>query len=248
MSTKVAIITLGCARNDVDSEEIASKLAKDGIELVAEPKDADAVFVNTCGFIETAKKDSIDTLLAANDLKNNSKVKKVVAMGCMAERYGKELEESLPETDAILGFDDYKDITFKLKQILDGSKPQAPVAQDRRLLLPLAPSQRNNVLQEQEFSRHRLDKKSYAALKLASGCDRRCTFCAIPRFRGAYLSRRPDDILQEAKWLSENGVKELFLVSENTTSYGKDLGDIRLLETLLPEISKIPEISWIRLS
>ncbi len=248
MSTKVAIITLGCARNDVDSEEIASKLAKDGIELVAEPKDADAVFVNTCGFIETAKKDSIDTLLAANDLKNNSKVKKVVAMGCMAERYGKELEESLPETDAILGFDDYKDITFKLKQILDGSKPQAPVAQDRRLLLPLAPSQRNNVLQEQEFSRHRLDKKPYAALKLASGCDRRCTFCAIPRFRGAYLSRRPDDILQEAKWLSENGVKELFLVSENTTSYGKDLGDIRLLETLLPEISKIPEISWIRLS
>jgi ribosomal protein S12 methylthiotransferase RimO len=247
MSTKVAIITLGCARNEVDSEEIAAKLSKAGIDLVKEPDQADAVFVNTCGFIETAKKDSIDTLLAANDLKKQSNVKSVVALGCMAERYGEELEKSLPEADAILGFDDYEVIAQRLNQILNGDKPKAPVAQDRRLLLPISPSQRTQK-DVKEFNRFRLDDKFVAPLKLASGCDRRCTFCAIPRFRGAYLSRKPTEILEEAMWLAKQGVKELFLVSENTTSFGKDLGDIRLLETLLPEIAKIPEISWIRLS
>lgn len=247
MSTKVAIITLGCARNEVDSEEIAAKLSKAGIDLVKEPDQADAVFVNTCGFIETAKKDSIDTLLAANDLKKQANVKAVVALGCMAERYGEELEKSLPEADAILGFDDYEVIAQRLNQILNGDKPKAPVAQDRRLLLPISPSQRTQTIVK-EFNRFRLDDKFVAPLKLASGCDRRCTFCAIPRFRGAYLSRKPTEILEEAMWLAEQGVKELFLVSENTTSFGKDLGDIRLLETLLPEIAKIPEISWIRLS
>ena len=247
MSTKVAIITLGCARNEVDSEEIAAKLSSAGIDLVQEPDQADAVFVNTCGFIETAKKDSIDTLLAANDLKKQSNVKAVVALGCMAERYGEELEKSLPEADAILGFDDYEVIAQKLNQILKGDKPKAPVAQDRRLLLPISPSQRTQK-QDKKFNRVRLDDKYVAPLKLASGCDRRCTFCAIPRFRGAYLSRKPTEILEEAMWLADQGVKELFLVSENTTSFGKDLGDIRLLETLLPEIAKISEISWIRLS
>ncbi len=247
MSTKVAIITLGCARNEVDSEEIAAKLSDAGIDLVQEPDQADAVFVNTCGFIETAKKDSIDTLLAANDLKTQSSVKAVVALGCMAERYGEELEKSLPEADAILGFDDYEDIAQKLNQILKGNKPKPPVAQDRRLILPISPSQRTTK-NTKKFNRFRLDEKFVAPLKLASGCDRRCTFCAIPRFRGAYLSRKQTEILEEAMWLAENGVKELFLVSENTTSFGKDLGDIRLLETLLPEIAKISDISWIRLS
>ena len=248
MSTRVAIITLGCARNEVDSEELASRLSKDGIELVQEPSDADAVFVNTCGFIEAAKKDSIDTLLAANDLKQNSNVKAVLAVGCMAERYGNELEKALPEADAILGFDDYDQITARLNEVLSGNRPQAPIPQDRRLLLPISPTARSEKKIEQPLNRFRLDNKPTAPLKLASGCDRRCTFCAIPRFRGSYLSRRPSEILEEAAWLGQNGVKELFLVSENTTSYGKDLGDIRLLETLLPEIAKIDSIGWIRLS
>jgi ribosomal protein S12 methylthiotransferase RimO len=248
MSTRVAIVTLGCARNEVDSEELAARLAKDGIELVTEPSDADAVFVNTCGFIEAAKKDSIDTLLAANDLKQNSNVKAVLAVGCMAERYGNELEKALPEADAILGFDDYDHITAKLNEVLSGNRPKAPVPQDRRLLLPISPTARSEQKIAQPLNRFRLDNKPTAPLKLASGCDRRCTFCAIPRFRGSYLSRRPSEILEEAAWLGQEGVKELFLVSENTTSYGKDLGDIRLLETLLPEISKINSIDWIRLS
>ena len=248
MSTRVAIVTLGCARNEVDSEELAARLSKDGIELVQEPSDADAVFVNTCEFIEAAKKDSIDTLLAANDLKQNSNVKAVLAVGCMAERYGNELEKALPEADAILGFDDYDQITAKLNEVLSGKRPQAPIPQDRRLLLPISPTARSEKKIEQPLNRFRLDNKPTAPLKLASGCDRRCTFCAIPRFRGSYLSRRPSEILEEAAWLGQNGVKELFLVSENTTSYGKDLGDIRLLETLLPEIAKIESIDWIRLS
>jgi ribosomal protein S12 methylthiotransferase len=248
MSTRVAIVTLGCARNEVDSEELAARLSKDGIELVQEPSDADAVFVNTCGFIEAAKKDSIDTLLAANDLKQNSNVKAVLAVGCMAERYGNELEKALPEADAILGFDDYDQITARLNEVLSGNRPQAPIPQDRRLLLPISPTARSEKKIEQPLNRFRLDNKPTAPLKLASGCDRRCTFCAIPRFRGSYLSRRPSEILEEAAWLGQNGVRELFLVSENTTSYGKDLGDIRLLETLLPEIAKIESIDWIRLS
>ena len=248
MSTRVAIVTLGCARNEVDSEELAARLSKDGIELVQEPSDADAVLVNTCGFIEAAKKDSIDTLLAANDLKQNSNVKAVLAVGCMAERYGNELEKALPEADAILGFDDYDHITAKVNDVLNGRRPAAPIPQDRRLLLPISPTARSEQKISQPLNRFRLDDKATAPLKLASGCDRRCTFCAIPRFRGSYLSRRPAEILEEAAWLGQNGVKELFLVSENTTSFGKDLGDIRLLETLLTEIAKISEIEWIRLS
>ena len=248
MSTRVAIVTLGCARNEVDSEELAARLSKDGIELVQEPSDADAVLVNTCGFIEAAKKDSIDTLLAANDLKQNSNVKAVLAVGCMAERYGNELEKALPEADAILGFDDYDHITAKVNDVLNGRRPAAPIPQDRRLLLPISPTARSEQKISQPLNRFRLDDKATAPLKLASGCDRRCTFCAIPRFRGSYLSRRPAEILEEAAWLGQNGVKELYLVSENTTSFGKDLGDIRLLETLLPEIAKISEIEWIRLS
>ncbi len=248
MSTRVAIVTLGCARNEVDSEELAARLSKDGIELVTEPSDADAVFVNTGGFIEAAKKDSIDTLLAANDLKQNTNVKAVLAVGCMAERYGNELEKALPEADAILGFDDYDHITAKLNEVLSGNRPKAPVPQDRRLLLPISPTARSEQKIAQPLNRFRLDNKPTAPLKLASGCDRRCTFCAIPRFRGSYLFRRPSEIFEEAAWLGQEGVKELFLVSENTTSYGKDLGDIRLLETLLPEISKINSIDWIRLS
>ncbi len=248
MSTRVAIVTLGCARNEVDSEELAARLSKDGIKLVQEPSDADAVLVNTCGFIEAAKKDSIDTLLAANDLKQNSNVKAVLAVGCMAERYGNELEKALPEADAILGFDDYDHITAKVNDVLNGRRPAAPIPQDRRLLLPISPTARSEQKISQLLNRFRLDNKATAPLKLASGCDRRCTFCAIPRFRGSYLSRRPAEILEEAAWLGQNGVKELFLVSENTTSFGKDLGDIRLLETLLPEIAKISEIEWIRLS
>ena len=247
---KVAMVTLGCARNEVDSEELAGRLLAGGFELVTDPSDANAVMVNTCGFVDAAKKDSVDTLLAAADLKHDGMTKAVVAVGCMAERYGAELAESLPEADAVLGFDAYPDIASRLQGILAGEKQHPHTPQDRRKLLPITPVDRTTteVYVPGHSERSRLDDGPMAALKLASGCDRRCTFCAIPMFRGSFISRRPADVLAEARWLAEQGVSELFLVSENSTSYGKDLGDLRLLESLLPALTAVDGIERVRVS
>lgn len=236
---------MGCARNDVDSEELAGRLAADGWQLVDDAAAAEVAVINTCGFIESAKQDSINTLLEAHSLKENGVTKAVVAVGCMAERYGKELASALPEADGILSFDDYQDISARLGEILSGQKITPHTPQDRRRLLPIAPSDRSR---KSEFIRERLSKDPWAPLKIASGCDRRCSFCAIPRFRGAFVSRHPLEVIEEARWLADNGVSELFLVSENTTSYGKDLGDIRAMEKLLPELGKIDGVKRIRLS
>ncbi len=140
--TTVALLTLGCARNDVDSEELAARLETGGFRLVDDAADAETVVVNTCGFVEAAKKDSVDALLEASELKGSGTTKAVVAVGCMAERYGKELAESLPEADAVLGFDDYPDIADRLRGILAGEAHPAHVPQDRRLLLPISPVER----------------------------------------------------------------------------------------------------------
>ena len=253
----VALVTLGCARNETDSEELAGRLAADGWRLVDDPTQAEIAVINTCGFIESAKKDSIDALMQAHSLKGNGVTKAVVAVGCMAERYGNELASALPEADAILGFDDYQDISARLSTIIDGGKISAHTPKDRRTLLPIAPSQRaeqkakNNLKDISPIGtvlRKRLDKAAIAPLKIASGCDRRCSFCAIPYFRGSFVSRSPNEIIEEAKWLADNGVSELYLVSENTTSYGKDFGDLKLMEKLLPQLSNIEAIKRIRLS
>lgn len=268
----VALVTLGCARNEVDSEELAGRLAADGWELVEDASDADVAVVNTCGFVEAAKKDSVDALLEANDLKDHGKTQAVVAVGCMAERYGKDLAEALPEADAILGFDDYADISDRLQTILNGGIHASHTPRDRRKLLPISPADRQSApdvalpghaqdtppedLPEglapasgpRALLRRRLDTSPVASVKLASGCDRRCSFCAIPSFRGSFISRRPSDVLGETRWLAEQGVKEVMLVSENNTSYGKDLGDIRLLETLLPELAAVDGIERVRVS
>ncbi|MSX67261.1 MAG: 30S ribosomal protein S12 methylthiotransferase RimO, partial [Actinobacteria bacterium] len=257
MKRTVAVVTMGCARNEVDSEELAGRLAADGWTLVDDVELAEVALVNTCGFIESAKKDSIDALLEANSLKGHGVTRAVVAVGCMAERYGQELAKALPEADAILGFDDYKDISARLQSIMAGNSHTPHVPRDRRSLLPIAPVDRAAVRDEEFQSalgaggsllRKRLGNAPWAPLKIASGCDRRCSFCAIPYFRGAFVSRRPTEILDEARWLSTNGVSELFLVSENTTSYGKDLGDLTLMEKLLPDFAEIPGVELIRLS
>jgi len=275
----VHVITLGCARNEVDSEELAARLVAGGYRLAAEPADADAILVNTCGFVDAAKKDSIDTVLSASDLKGTEGASAVVAVGCLAERYGSELADALPEADAVLGFDAYADIASRVRRVLGGERPEAHMPRDRRTLLPLAPLERRGSLatlaipghstasespphraadHAQAFPaapdatpwrshRRRLTKGPSAALKIASGCDRRCSFCAIPRFRGSYVSRAPDDIITEARWLADSGARELFLVSENSSSYGKDLGNVRLLESLLAELATV-DASWIRVS
>ncbi|MEU6175948.1 30S ribosomal protein S12 methylthiotransferase RimO [Streptantibioticus parmotrematis] len=281
----VALVTLGCARNEVDSEELAGRLAADGWQLVEDAADADVAVVNTCGFVDAAKKDSVDALLEANDLKGQARTQAVVAVGCMAERYGKELAQELPEADGVLGFDDYADISDRLRTILSGGVHASHTPRDRRKLLPISPAERQGqggavalpghaqdaaadavTVAEAPVSvpdlpegvapasgpraplRRRLGGGPVASVKLASGCDRRCAFCAIPSFRGSFISRRPSDVLGETRWLAGQGVTEVMLVSENNTSYGKDLGDIRLLETLLPELAAVDGIERIRVS
>jgi ribosomal protein S12 methylthiotransferase RimO len=253
-----SLITLGCARNEVDSEELAARLEAAGWQLGDD--DPDVVVVNTCGFIDSAKKDSIDTLLAAAD-----SGAKVVAAGCMAERYGNELAEALPEASAVISFDDYAEIGDRLDNVLAGRplKPHTP--RDRRTLLPISPVERAGAAKTHipghgdlpdglapasgpRVLRKRLDESPVASLKLASGCDRRCSFCAIPAFRGSYVSRTPDELLAEADWLAHRGVRELVLVSENSTSYGKDLGDLRALEKLLPRLAAVEGVERVRVS
>ena len=291
----MSLVTLGCARNEVDSEELAGRLAAGGWELAAEGEDASVVMVNTCGFIQAAKQESIDELLSAAE----SGVK-VAAVGCLAERYGSELADALPEAQ-ILGFDDYGDIATRLDDVLAGRRKTAHTPRDRRTLLPISPADRPAgatgqggaapgsaepaVSGESAVSgagaavpggsavpgagaarvavdlpaglappsgprtpRRRLSNGVAAPLKIASGCDRRCSFCAIPAFRGAYLSRRPPELLAEAEWLAGQGVRELYLVSENSTSYGKDLGNLRLLEEVLPLLADTPGIDRVRIS
>ena len=257
---RVALLTLGCARNEVDSEELAARLAVGGWQVSTDGSDADLVLVNTCGFVAKAKQDSIDTLLAAADTGA-----KVVAIGCLAERYGDQLAGELPEADAVLGFDHYPDLASRLDAVLAGEKLPSHTPRDRRTLLPLAPVARSAApvvvpghaahgadlalpAHLRPVLRRRLDSGPVAPLKLASGCDRRCSFCAIPSFRGAFVSRTPEEVLAEAEWLAGSGVRELVLVSENSTSYGKDLGDPRLLEKLLPQLAAVTGIARVRVS
>lgn len=242
----VSILTLGCARNEVDSEELAAGLALDGWDLVDDPQNADTVVVNTCGFIDAAKRDSIDTIMAAHELPG-----KVVAVGCLAERYGTELADSLPEADAVLGFDAYPHLPETLRTLLSGGHVASHPPHDRRSLQPPAPAQRSEdlaVLPGHVGVRRRLSDGPVASVKLASGCDRRCTFCAIPSFRGSFVSRRPVDVAGEVSWLVQQGVLEVNLVSENSTSYGKDLGDLRLLESLLVDLADTPGLERVRVA
>ena len=273
MSEKtVALITLGCARNEVDSEELAGRLEAQGWKLVSDPELAQAVMVNTCGFVDIAKADSINTIIEAADLKDSGGVTKaVVAVGCLAQRYGRELASDLPEADAVLSFDDYPMIGERLDAVMRGEKLVAHEPSDRRTLLPISPVDRaanttpipghgghglqdampegNDALAWQPpILRKRLENSPVAPVKLASGCDRRCTFCAIPSFRGSFISRPPADVVAEIAWLAGLGVTEAVLVSENSTSYGKDLGDLRLLESLLPAIGEGTDIARIRVA
>jgi ribosomal protein S12 methylthiotransferase len=249
----VNLVTLGCARNEVDSEELAARLTASGWDLTS-ADDASVVLVNTCGFIQAAKQESIDELLSAAE-----SGAKVAAVGCLAERYGADLAGELPEAQ-VLSFDDYTDIGARLDDVLAGRRRPAHTARDRRKLLPISPAERQApapvpadpaapwVGPGGGVYRRRLSGGVVAPLKIASGCDRRCSFCAIPSFRGAFVSRRPPEILAEARWLAEAGVRELVLVSENSTSYGKDLGNLRLLEEVLPDLAATSGIKRVRIS
>lgn len=244
MNPRVGVLRLGCARNDVDADELEARLAADGMPVSDDAEGVDVLLVNTCGFVASAKKDSIDAILAAADTGA-----RVVVTGCLAERYGNELAESLPEAAAVLSFDDYADIADRVRRVAAGESLEAHVPTDRRRLLPLAPAERaGSDSAPGHAGLRRAVTGPVMSVKLASGCDRRCTFCAIPSFRGSFVSRRPEQVMGEVVDLAEEGVREIVLVSENSTSYGKDLGDIRMLEGLLPALARVPGILRLRVN
>ncbi|HVM19949.1 MAG TPA: 30S ribosomal protein S12 methylthiotransferase RimO [Egibacteraceae bacterium] len=257
MTEAVSLVTLGCGRNDVDSDQVAGALTAAGLDIVDEPGDADLVIVNTCTFIAPARQDSIDTVLAACDLD-----KPVLVIGCMAQRYGDELAAALPEAAGVLGFADYPRLPQIVRTVLDGkpvsAAPAAAVAAPRGRSLPLLvsgtsapPTARTSAPAAPPtagFPVRTVPRGPWAYLKIAGGCDRVCTFCTIPSFRGRYASRPPDELLSEARWLVGNGVRELVCVSENTTSWGKDLpGGRRAQADLIRGFEAVEGLERVRL-
>ena len=251
--TTVAIVTLGCGRNEVDSQNAAGLLTATGYRVVDDPEQADAVVVNTCAFVEAAKRESIETVLDATALKDQGRARTVLVTGCLAERYTEELRVELPEADAIVPFRDYG----KLPSLLGGDphpparsigplRPNPPatlVPAGRRALPMVFPTPAGAA-----FPARAPVRGPVALVKLAEGCDRDCSFCAIPSFRGRFRSRRPTEILDEVTWLAGQGVSEVCLVAENSTSYGKDLGGREALIHLLRDLAGIDGLRRVRLN
>lgn len=229
---KVGMVSLGCSKNQVDSEIMLSLIQEGGFELSAIPSECDVVIINTCGFIEDAKKESIENILEFCELKRQGQIKAVVVTGCLAERYQKEISDEIPEADVILGLGKNGDIVKAVKAALEG---QHLVEFGDKLELPL---NGKRVLANPSY---------FAYLKLGDGCDNWCTYCAIPAIRGRFRSRKMEDILAEAKALVAGGVKELNLIAQDVSRYGEDLYGKLMLPQLLTELCKIEGLVWLRL-
>lgn len=229
---KIGLVSLGCDKNRIDSENMLAYLVKDGFELTSEPENADIIVVNTCGFIDSAKKEAIDTILEMAEYKKD-KCKYLIVTGCLSQRYMDELKDGFPEVDMFLGTASYHKMPELIKQMVSGNADKC-YANDK---------------DERVFSSDRVltTPYHYAYLKIAEGCDNRCTYCAIPYIRGKYTSRPIEDIVAEAKdIITKYGTKELILVAQDVSRYGLDLyGKIRLID-LLEELSKL-DVAWIRL-
>jgi ribosomal protein S12 methylthiotransferase len=233
MGIRVNVIKLGCPKNDLDAEVIQAQLQSSGFELTEEKDKAEIFIVNTCGFIEQAKKESIEAILELSRFKNGSNGKKIVVTGCLAQRYDSELWKSMPEVDGILGLNEIDNISKLCSEVITGNRVS--------FISPLPEEY------EEKVERRALQILPFAYLRIADGCDNLCAYCSIPQIRGRYRSRKMETILVEAKSLAENGVKEINLVAQDTTLYGQDIyGEQRLTE-LLSLLSKIEEIEWIRL-
>ncbi len=231
MAEKIAVVSLGCPKNQVDAEMMLHLLKQAGFEITGGEAEADAIIVNTCGFIEEAKSEAIENILEAAQYKKEGNCKAVIVTGCLAERYRDDITKEIPEADLVVGIGSNKDIARLVREALDGkAKNSYGAKEDLDLNTP-------RILGGYPFS---------AYIKIAEGCNNRCTYCAIPMIRGKMRSRKIEDIVLEAKTLAEKGVKELIVVAQDTTAYGTDLyGEPKLAE-LLNELSKIPEIKWIR--
>ncbi len=233
MSVKIAMVSLGCPKNQTDAEIMLKILYDAGYELTVEENEADVIIVNTCGFIESAKKEAIDVILDVAALKTEGNLKKLIVTGCMAERYMSDIMADLPEVDAIVGIGSNKNIADIIKTVLKDDKRREFPADKNDLFL--------------DGDRILANPPYYAYLRIADGCDNKCTYCAIPLIRGSYRSREFENIIEEAKRLASCGVKELIIIAQDITRYGMDLyGKLRLAE-LLTELSKINGIEWIRL-
>ncbi|MFZ5353758.1 MAG: 30S ribosomal protein S12 methylthiotransferase RimO [Bacillota bacterium] len=233
MSFYVSLVSLGCSKNLVDSEVMVNILSNNKYKMTDDVNKADIIIVNTCGFIESAKQESIDSILDMGQLKESGGCKVLIASGCMAERYKDELMKEMPELDAVIGTGDYKNILEVIEQALAGNKVVKYGNQE--------------AIDIDELPRTLSGLGVSAYLKIAEGCDNRCTYCIIPQLRGRFRSRSFENIIKEANMLAANGIKELNIIAQDTTKYGIDLyGRYRIAE-LLAELSKIDGIQWIRL-
>lgn len=231
MATKIGMVSLGCAKNRVDAEMLLFTLKQEGFEIVADPDMSDVAIVNTCGFIEDAKQESIDEILELAELKKEGRIKAIIVTGCLAERYQTEILKELYEIDAVVGIGANSNIANIVREVLKGKKVEE--FPDKLCLDINAPRLRSTPFY-------------YAYLKIAEGCDNCCTYCAIPKIRGKFRSRKIEDIVEEAKSLVNNGVKELILIAQDTSRYGEDLYKKRMLPELLRELCKIDSNFYIR--
>lgn len=232
MICNIGMVSLGCAKNQTDAEVMLGILSRDGYAIVENPADADVIIVNTCGFIDAAKQESIEAILEMAQYKEDGRCKLLIATGCLAERYSADMLKELPEVDAVLGTGDYDSICSVIERAFDGERFVISGNNDR------TPDDRLPRLLSTPF---------YSAyLKISDGCDNNCTYCAIPKIRGKYRSRSIESIVEEAKHLAKNGVKELILIAQDTTRYGIDLYGKYCLHELLEELVKIEDIHWIR--
>lgn len=233
---KVGFISLGCPKNLVDSEVMMGQLKQHGYEITSDATDAETVVVNTCGFIDSAKKESIDTILEAAQLKTNGQAKRLIVAGCLVERYRDDLKAAIPEVDAFIG-------TNQINDILAVCDPKTNTRS-----LPVVPlgNQSATYLYDESTPRVLATPAHYAFVKIAEGCDRPCAFCFIPQMRGHFRSRRFGSIVAEAHQLAEEGVKEIILVAQDSSRYGEDLGKPDALARLLRELSHVDGIAWVR--
>ncbi len=231
MNYKVGIVSLGCAKNQVDAEMLLFTLKNKGFTIVNDPADADAVIVNTCGFIESAKQESIDEIIELGKLKQEGTIKAIIVTGCLAERYQSELTKQLYEVDAAIGIGANSMIADVVLKVLEGNKVKLFPEKNK---LPL---EGGRVISTPPYT---------AYLKIAEGCDNCCTYCAIPLIRGHFRSRQPDDVIKEAEMLAKRGVKELNVIAQDTTRYGEDLFGEPYLAKLLKRLCQIDGFKWIR--
>lgn len=235
---KIGVVSLGCPKNLVDSETMLGLIHEENYEITNDPSEAEIIIVNTCGFIESAKEESINTILQMAEYKKSGSCKYIIVTGCLSQRYAEELFNELPEADAIAGVEVYDEIGSIIKRVMNGER-----------FIMLERSKPDVIYTSKEtFLPRILTTPSYTAyLKIAEGCDNCCSYCAIPKIRGPYRSKPMEQVLKEAKALANNGVKELIVVAQDTTRYGEDLPEGKLLlADLLKELNKIESLKWIR--